>query len=57
MILIKNKEVIARAKRNRNLFTLDLAQLGKAMTVINKEAMAIIKRGQPTYLVSQNKRI
>lgn len=57
MILMRNGKVIARAKRDQNLFTLNLAQPGKAMTVINKKskAMAITRWRQPTHLVSQNK--
>lgn len=59
MILIKNGEVIARANKNRNLFTFDLAQPEKAMAIINKrpKTMAIIEQDQLTHLVSQNKRI
>lgn len=57
MTLMRNGEVIARAKRDRNLFTLDLAQPRRVMTVVNKrlKAMAITERGQLTHLVSQNK--
>ena len=54
MSLIRNGEVIARAKKDWNLFTLKLAQPGRAMTVINirPKAMAITGRGRPTHLVS-----
>lgn len=59
MTLMRNKEVITRTKKNWNLFTLNLAQLEKAMTVINKrlKIMAITEQGRPTHLVSQKKRI
>lgn len=59
MTLMKNREVITRAKRDWNLFTFNLVQPGKAMTVVNKrrKAIAIIGRGRPTHLVSQNKYI
>lgn len=59
MILIKNGKVIAWAKKNQNLFTLNLAQPKKAMIIINKKpkTIAIISWGQQTYLVSQNKYI
>lgn len=59
MTLMRNKEVIIRAKKNWNLFTLNLAQLERAMTVINKrpKVIAITEQGRPTHLVSQKKRI
>lgn len=34
MILMRNKKIIAKAKREHNLFTLDLADLDKAMVII-----------------------
>ncbi len=45
MILISNGKVIIQIKKDRNLFTFDFIQLGKAMTVINKKlkTMAIIR--------------
>lgn len=59
MTLMRNRKVIAQAKRDRNLFTLNLAQPGKAMAIISKQpkAMAMTRQGRPTHLVSQNKRI
>ena len=56
MTLMKSGSIIARAKRNHNLFTLDLAMPGQIMSAISR-AMAITGRGRPTHLVSQNKRI
>lgn len=49
MTLMRDGKVIAHAKRERNLFTLELAQPGKAM--------AMTGLGRPTHLVSQNRRI
>lgn len=62
MTLMRNGKIIAQARRNRNLFTLELAQPGRAMATIKTvsilpKAMAIHGRGRPTHLVSQNKRI
>lgn len=37
MTLMRNGEVIAHAKRERNLFTLNLAQPGKAMAAISMQ--------------------
>lgn len=56
---MKNGEVIARAKRDQNLFIFDLAQPRRAMTIVKNrpKAMAITGKGRTTYLVSQNKRI
>ena len=54
MTLMKEGKVIAQAKRNQNLFTLDRASLGQTMSA---KAMAVKGRGRPTHLVSQNKRI
>ena len=56
MTLMKNGSIIARAKRNHNLFTLDLAMPGQIMSAISR-AMAITGRGRPTHLVSLNKHI
>lgn len=56
MTLMKDGQVIANAKRERNRFILDLAAPGKAMVVMTK-AMAIIGRGRPTHLVSHNKHV
>ncbi len=62
MTLMRNGKVIAQAKRDRNLFTLELAQPSRAMATIKTismqpKAMAIHGRGRPTHLVSQNKRV
>lgn len=56
MTLMRKDKVIAHAKRVQNLFTLDLAAPGQAMSVRSR-AMTITGRGRPTHLVSQNKRI
>lgn len=56
MILIKDGKAIVHAKRERNLFILDLAAPGKVMAVMPK-AMAITRQGRPTHLVSHNKHI
>ena len=55
MTLIKKGKIIAQAKRNQNLFTLNLALPGQAMSVKAKAIMAVKRRGRPTHLVSQNK--
>lgn len=62
MTLMKDGKVIAHARKNRNLFTLELAQPGRAMATIKTvsiqlRTMAITGGGRPTHLVSQNKRI
>ena len=62
MTLMKDGKVIAHARRNRNLFTLELAQPGRAMATIKTvsiqpRAMAITGQGRLTHFVSQNKRI
>lgn len=67
MTLMTHRKVIAQAKRDQNLFTLELAHHGRAMAVtIQPKVMAITRQaheiaitGQewPTHLVSQNKRI
>lgn len=54
MTLMRNGKIIAHAKRERNLFTLDLAAPNQAMSA---KVMAIRGRGRPTHLVSPNKRI
>lgn len=53
---MRKSQVIAYAKRDQNLFTLDLALPGQVMSVRTK-AMAIAGQGRPTHLVSQNKSI
>ena len=60
--LMKDGKVIAHARKNQNLFTLKLAQPGRAMATIKTvsiqlKTMAITGGGRPTHLVSQNKRI
>ena len=63
IILMKNKKVIAEAKKKRNLFTLNLADLKKAMAVISPpnnikhHAIAMTRQGRPIHLVNQSKRI
>lgn len=59
MTLMKDGSAIAHAKRERNLFILDLAIPGVAMSIrcLKPKAMAITGRGRPTHLVSRNKRI
>lgn len=51
---MRNGKIIAHTKRERNLFTLDLAAPNQAMSA---KVMAIRGRGRPTHLVSPNKRI
>lgn len=55
--LMRNGEIIALARRERNLFMLDLIRPGRAMATISQKAMATTGRGWPTNLVSQNKQI
>lgn len=71
MVLVQCKEVIARAKRNQNLFTLELAQPERAMVNFTLQpkakaaarvagqswVMAITGRDRPTQLMSRNERI
>ena len=52
---MRNRKVIAYTRKNQNLFIPKLAQLGRAMTIINTKVMIIYRRRQLTYLVSQNK--
>lgn len=56
---MREGNIIAHAKRDFDLFLLDLAVSGAAMSVRNlkPKAMAISGRGRPTHLVSTNKRI
>ena len=49
MTLMQTRHSIAHAKRNWNLFVLEL--------VIFNKIMQIIRRGLPTYLVSKNRKI
>lgn len=60
MTLMKYGKAIANAKRERNLFVLELAAAGAAMAARSlkpRRAMAIAGCGRPTHLDSQNKRI
>ncbi len=54
MMLMRNRNIIAHAKRKWNLFTLDLATPNQAMTA---KAIAIRGKSRPTHLVSRNKQI
>lgn len=64
---MRNRKVIAKAKRNQNLFTLELVYPRRAIamtmqpkiitTAGRAQAIAIIGQRQSTHLVSQNKRI
>lgn len=56
MTLMKGGKAISHAKRNHNLFTIELTMLGQPISAISK-AMIIMGRGWPTHLVSRNKRI
>lgn len=49
MTLMKGEEIIAHAKRSRNLSILDRAT--------PRKVMALKGRGRPTHLVNQNKKI
>ena len=44
MILMRNGEIIALARREKNLFMLKLARPGRAMATISQKTMAIIER-------------
>ena len=66
MTLMKDEKVIVEAKKERNLFTFDLAHLGKIMTIISLWSKASLSKsrqltiamtgyGQPIQLMSQNK--
>lgn len=61
MMLMQDGVPIAQARRDRNLFVLDLATPGKVMqanvTTNNKHAMVITGRGRPAHLVSRNKKV
>ena len=52
MTLMRNGKIVAHAKREQNVFTLDLAPPSQAMSA---KAMAIREKGRPTQFVSQNK--
>lgn len=51
---MRKSKVIAQAKRNQNLFTLDLTLLEKTMLA---KAITIIKQSRPRHFVNQNKYI
>lgn len=53
---MKDGKIIAHTRRDRNLFTFDVAMLGQVMSTISK-AMAITGRSWPTHFVGQNKYI
>lgn len=65
MTLMRNGKVIAKAKKDRNLFTLELVHPGRAMAVtIQAKAMAsagqahtmtMTGQRQPTHFIGQNK--
>lgn len=63
MKLMRNEKVITEAKRERNLFTLNLADPKKIIIVINPPnntkyyVIAMTRQGRPIYLVSQSKYI
>lgn len=63
MRLMRNEKVIIEVKRERNLFTLNLADPRKIMIVINPPnntkyyVIAMTRQGRPIYLVSQSKYI
>lgn len=50
------EKLLSKSKKTETSF-LELAQSGKAMTVVSKKAMAITECGWLTHLVSQNKQI
>lgn len=60
---MKNRKVIAYAKKNHNLFILKLVQPERTMVTIKivsiqlVRVMTMIGQGQPTHLISQNKHI
>lgn len=57
---MKYEKAIANAKRERNLFVLELVAAGAAMAARSlkpRTAVAIGGRGRPTHLDSRNKRI
>lgn len=49
--LMRGGKIIAHAKRNHNLFTLDIAMPRQIMSAISR-VMATIRQGRPIYLVS-----
>lgn len=55
MTLMRGGRTIACSIRSHNLFILDLAMPGQIMSAISK-AMVITDQGQPTHLISKNKR-
>ncbi len=56
MLLMQDGVPIAHAKRDRNLFILDLAAARKVMQV-NTQAMITTRQGRPMYLVSRVKKV
>lgn len=58
MTLMQGGQAIAHARRDRNLFILDLATPNKVMQVTQPpRAMMTQGRGRPTHLISKNKRV
>lgn len=57
MTLMRNGEIIALVKKEKNLFILDLIYPGKAMVTINPKVIVIIGWEWPTYPMSQNQQI
>lgn len=56
MTLIRESKVIAQAKRDQNILTLDLASPGQAMSVKYKlTIIVVIRQGWATHLVNKNK--
>lgn len=56
MTPMRSGRTIARAKKNPNMFALDLAIPSQIMSAINK-VIAITSQGQPTHFVGKNKHI
>lgn len=57
MTLVQGGNPIAHARRDQNLFILDLVTPEKVMQATNAKAMATVGRSCPTHLVSKNKQV
>ena len=58
MLLMQNGKPIADAKRNQNIFVLDLTMPGKIMQVNGiTNATTTTSQEKPTYLVSHSKKV
>lgn len=61
IILMQDGVLIAQARKNQNLFILNLATPKKVMqanvTINNKHTIVIIGQRRPTYLVNCNKKV